>query len=241
MTLRVADLAASTRFYETVLATLGREPTHRADSLVEWDDFSIAQADAEHPPTARLHVGFAAPSRARVDEFWKAGTDAGHPDDGRPGPRPVYSESYYGGFLLDPDGNSAEAAHHDAVRTNGTVDHLWIRVADLEASKRFYTRVAPHAGFQRVADFPDRTRFSGGSGSFTVVDGTPSENVHLAFAVAVNGAVDTFFELLTEAGYRGNGAPGERPEYHDGYYAAYVLDPDGNNVELVNHNRHPPG
>ena len=49
--------------------------------------------------------------------------------------------------------------------------------------------------------------------------------------------MDAFHRAATEAGYRGNGAPGERPVYHPGYYAAFVLDPDGNNVELVNHNR----
>ena len=52
------------------------------------------------------------PSRAHVDEFWRAGTEAGYRDDGAPGPRPQYSPDYYGGFLLDPDGNSAEAVHH---------------------------------------------------------------------------------------------------------------------------------
>jgi catechol 2,3-dioxygenase-like lactoylglutathione lyase family enzyme len=49
--------------------------------------------------------------------------------------------------------------------------------------------------------------------------------------------VDAFHRAATDAGYRDNGRPGERPIYHSGYYAAYVLDPDGNNVELVNHNR----
>ena len=50
-------------------------------------------------------------------------------------------------------------------------------------------------------------------------------------------AVRRFYEETTAAGYRGNGEPGERPRYHAGYYAAYVLDPDGNNIEVVNHNR----
>jgi catechol 2,3-dioxygenase-like lactoylglutathione lyase family enzyme len=49
--------------------------------------------------------------------------------------------------------------------------------------------------------------------------------------------VGEFHAALTGAGYTDNGAPGERPVYHDGYYAAFVLDPDGNNIELVNHNR----
>ena len=65
----------------------------------------------------------------------------------------------------------------------------------------------------------------------------PTENVHLAFPAATNEAVDEFHRALTGAGYRDNGPPGEREIYHPGYYGAFVLDPDGNNVELVNHNR----
>ena len=59
----------------------------------------------------------------------------------------------------------------------------------------------------------------------------------MAFPVGENIAVDAFHRALTSAGYRDNGAPGERPMYHPGYYGAYVLDADGNNVEVVNHNR----
>jgi predicted lactoylglutathione lyase len=61
--------------------------------------------------------------------------------------------------------------------------------------------------------------------------------VHMAFPAAVNETVDAFHAVATGAGYRDNGRPGERPQYHPGYYAAFVLDPDGNNVEVVNHNR----
>ena len=59
----------------------------------------------------------------------------------------------------------------------------------------------------------------------------------MAFAATDNAAVDGFHAAAVDAGYRDNGAPGQRPVYHDGYYAAFVLDPDGNNVEVVNHNR----
>jgi catechol 2,3-dioxygenase-like lactoylglutathione lyase family enzyme len=72
------------------------------------------------------------------------------------------------------------------------------------------------------------------------VRGTPAEQVHLAFPVDENAAVEAFHRAATEAGYRDNGAPGERPIYHPGYYGAFVLDPNGNNVELVNHNRPAP-
>ena len=72
---------------------------------------------------------------------------------------------------------------------------------------------------------------------FSVVAGEPTERVHLAFPAAANESVEEFHRALVAAGYRDNGEPGERPIYHAGYYGAFVLDPDGNNVELVNHNR----
>jgi catechol 2,3-dioxygenase-like lactoylglutathione lyase family enzyme len=237
VTIRVSDRRASEEFYGAVLVALGLEPTSSHGHFAEWDDFSLTQADDEDPVTRRLHVAFAAPSREHVDEFWRVGTEAGHRDDGAPGPRPRYREDYYGAFLLDPDGNSAEAVHHAALRTDGGIDHLWIRVADVERSKRFYEAVAPHAGFRLRDDVTDRAQFVGSSGSFSVVAGTPTEHLHMAFPASDDETVDAFHRAAIDAGYRDNGLPRERPIYHAGYYGAYVLDPDGNNVEVVNHNR----
>jgi catechol 2,3-dioxygenase-like lactoylglutathione lyase family enzyme len=238
VTIRVSDRDASVRFYGLVLQTIGIEPTSTDEDFPEWDDFSLAQADEEHPVTRRLHIGFVAPSREHVDAFWRAGTQAGYRDDGAPGLRPQYSDDYYGAFLLDPDGNSAEAVHHGSLREGGNVDHLWIRVSDLDASTLFYELVGPAAGFRVGGEHADRTRFACMSGSFSVVRGDePTENVHLAFGATDNETVDRFHREATAAGYRSNGRPGERPVYHGGYYAAFVLDPDGNNVEVVNHNR----
>ena len=107
VTIRVSDLEASRRFYRTLL---GRDPV--GDEYLEWDDFGIAQADDEHPVTRHLHVGFAARSREEVDAFWRTGVDAGYASDGEPGLRPQYHPNYYGGFLLDPDGNNVEAVNH---------------------------------------------------------------------------------------------------------------------------------
>jgi catechol 2,3-dioxygenase-like lactoylglutathione lyase family enzyme len=237
VTIRASDREASERFYETVLRALGIEQAKSGGYYAEWDDFSLAQASGEKPVTRRLHIGFSAPSRELVDEFWRAGTDAGYRDDGAPGPRPQYGEDYYGGFLLDPDGNSAEAVHHGSARTDGRIDHLWIRVADVATAKRFYETVAPCAGFRLRRDLPERAQFTGIAGSFSVVRGEPTEHAHLAFPASDNATVDAFHRAATEAGYADNGAPGERPVYHAGYYGAFVLDPDGNNVEVVNHNR----
>jgi catechol 2,3-dioxygenase-like lactoylglutathione lyase family enzyme len=236
--IRVSDRAASEAFYTTVLQALGIEPTSRGEQYTEWDDFSLGQADAERPVTRHLHVGFVAPSREHVEAFWRAGTEAGYRSDGEPGPRPQYTEDYYGAFLLDPDGNSIEAVHHGSLRQGGNVDHLWIRVSDVDASTAFYETVGPAAGFRVGSELAGRTQFACVSGSFSVVAGEPvSEHVHLAFTADDDDTVERFHHDATAAGYRDNGAPGERPEYHAGYYGAFVLDPDGNNVEVVNHNR----
>jgi catechol 2,3-dioxygenase-like lactoylglutathione lyase family enzyme len=237
VTIRAADRRASEAFYELVLATLGIPKDYSNELGAEWEDFSMSPATEENPPTRGLHIGFVAPSREHVDEFWRAGTAAGHESDGESGPRPIYSEDYYGSFLVDPDGNSAEAVHHGGLRTGGWVDHLWIRVADLDASKRFYATIAPFAGFELRRDLPERGGFSGGNGSFSVLEGPPTEHLHMAFPAKDDATVDAFHAAAIEAGYRDNGPPGERTIYHPGYYGAYVLDPDGNNIEVVNHNR----
>jgi catechol 2,3-dioxygenase-like lactoylglutathione lyase family enzyme len=238
MTIRVSDRAASERFYDTVLAPLGIDRTYRTGTFSEWRDFSLAASDEANPPTRRLHIAFVAPSREQVEEFWRAGTEAGYADDGRPGPRPEYRNDYYGAFLLDPDGNSVEAVHHGALRRGGVIDHLWVRVADVTAAKAFYEAIAPYAGLRVADDTLDCVRFAGTSGSFSLVQGTPTENLHLAFPTDDDADVQSFHQAATDAGHRSNGPPGERRRYHPGYYAAYVLDPDGNNVEVVNHRRH---
>jgi catechol 2,3-dioxygenase-like lactoylglutathione lyase family enzyme len=215
LTLRVSDPEESGRFYDTVLATLGIRRTGAA----EWDDFALAPAPDDEPATRGLHIGFVAPTRAHVDEFWRAGTEAGYRDDGRPGPRRAYGPDYYGGFLLDPDGNSAEAVHHDSLRAGGAVDHVWIRVADVEASRRFYELVGGFAGF-RPEPRPGRVQFAGDEGSFSVLVGDhATRGAHLAFRAPDGDAVDGFRRAALAAGFRVDGAS--------------VLDPDGNRVELV--------
>ena len=105
-------------------------------------------------------------------------------------------------------------------------------------SARFYETIAPFAGL-RQQDREGRAQFAGaGAGSFSVLQGDHvTKSLHMAFAVSDDRTIDEFHRAALEAGYRDNGTPGERSVYHPGYYSAYVLDPDGNNVELVNHNR----
>ena len=238
VTIGAADRAVARAFYATVLAALGLEPADDP-AFVEWGDLSIAQAGDDRPVTTGLHLGVRAPDRARVEAFWRAGIDAGHPDDGPPGPRPQYAPDYFGAFLLDPDGNSAEAVTHGGLRADGTIDHLWIRVADLAATRRFYDAEAPHAGWRVVDEAPGLVRYSPGPrrGSMTLLEGEPTAPVHLAFPGPDPAAVAAFHSALTAAGHVDNGGPGERPEYHPGYVGAFVLDPNGHNVELVHHGR----
>ena len=234
----VSDLEASERFYRTVLGTLGIEPSQADAELVDWGHFALVPTDDDHPVSRGLHVAFFAPTRAGVDAFWQAGVDAGHRDDGAPGPRPEYGPDYYGGFLLDPDGNSAEAVNLDDERAPGQIDHVWIRVADLAAARRFYVAIAPHSGFAAHEDEPGRAHFRGPGATFSLVaGGSRTRNVHLAFPAVDDEVVRAFHATALEAGATDNGGPGERPAYHAGYYAAFACDPDGNNVEVVNHNR----
>jgi catechol 2,3-dioxygenase-like lactoylglutathione lyase family enzyme len=237
----VSDLAGSERFYRTVLSALGVEPIHADAQIVEFGDWDILATNPTHPGTRGLHVGFRARDRAQVDAFWQAGLDAGDRDDGAPGPREQYSPTYYGAFLLDPDGNSVEAVHGDrspAVAV-GRIDHLWLRVRDPQASRRFYATIAPHAGLRVTHDDADRVQLSGPDASFSLVrDDRPlTEHVHLAFPTHEDAPVRAFHAAALAAGYEDHGAPGERPAYHPGYYGAFVLDPDGHNIEVVNHNR----
>lgn len=239
VTIRVPDRTASERFFDLVLESLGIDTSYRTDAFTEWQDFMLARATGDHPATRGLHVAFAAPSRAQVEAFWRVGTAAGYHDDGPPGERPQYRSDYYGAFLRDPSDNSVEAVHYEARRKREQViDHLWLRVADLAASTGFYRVVGEAAGFRLGYEGGDRATFidTDTAASFSLVPGKPTENLHVAFA-GDDDAVRRFYAELVAAGHRGNGEPGERPRYHPGYYSAYVFDPDGNNVEIVNHHR----
>jgi catechol 2,3-dioxygenase-like lactoylglutathione lyase family enzyme len=117
-------------------------------------------------------------------------------------------------------------------RLGRLIDHVHLRVRDLAASKRFY------AAALRALGREDAIRE--GEGHFSAdelwieQDAANVSRVHLAFQTAGPDQVADFHAAALAAGGRDNGAPGERP-YHPGYYAAYVLDPDGNNVEAVFH------
>jgi catechol 2,3-dioxygenase-like lactoylglutathione lyase family enzyme len=112
------------------------------------------------------------------------------------------------------------------------IDHIHLRVADVAASKRFYGAVFEALGFPDVLQ-EGRGFFHADELFVDQADGYVTK-VHLAFQAPDRETVQAFHRAALAAGGRDNGGPGER-SYHPGYYGAFVLDPDGNNVEAVYH------
>ena len=118
------------------------------------------------------------------------------------------------------------------------VDHLTLPVADIAASRTFYAAVFGALGWreQHVEGMP--TWGPPGAEDFSIAQGAPPPaGMHLAFVAKSRAEVEAFHAAGVGAGGQDNGAPGIRTQYHAGYYSAYVLDPDGNNVEAVLHER----
>jgi catechol 2,3-dioxygenase-like lactoylglutathione lyase family enzyme len=238
VTLRVADLPAARNAFAALLDQLEIEQTTDTESFAVWGNFALTQTDEEHPIAERVHIAFIAPTPGHVDRFWQTGIDVGFTDDGPAGPRRVYADDYYAAFLKDPGGNSFEAVHRDGARPRGNIDHVAIRVNNVETATAFYSTIGVAAGLTIRRQAADSAMFSVGEsgGSLLLFAGRPTQNVHLAFS-GQDDNVRRFHGDATAAGYRSNGEPGERPRYHAGYYAAFVLDPDGNNIEVVDHHR----
>jgi len=234
--IRLPDLRAARAFYARTLELLDGPEPFEGGGFVEWNDFAIGQETAERPTTRHLHIGFRADSARQVDDWWHAMIELGHPDGGPPGPRPAYGPGYYGAFISDPAGNSVEAVNNGARRQPGVIDHLWFRTRSLEDASRFYEAVCPTVA-HTVERYEGRTQIRGSGATFSIVEGQPTENLHLAFEAPDRDTVDAFHRAGTQAGYASNGAPGERPEYHPGYYGAFLLDPDSQNIEAVFHDR----
>ncbi len=117
------------------------------------------------------------------------------------------------------------------------IDHVGLRVSDLNASIEFYKKSLAPLGYSILMEH----EISGvGFGrddkpSFWLKEGAPSGPIHIAFGCDKNEIVDEFHEVAITLGGKDNGRPGIRSEYHPTYYGAFVLDPDGNNVEVVCH------
>ncbi len=119
------------------------------------------------------------------------------------------------------------------------VDHVGLLVRDLEVSRRFYEAALRPLGFSILYRSEDGTAFGfEGADDFGINrSDAPTTGAHVAFAAESRGAVDAFYAAACATGGRDKSAPALHPEYHPGYYAAYVWDPDGNNIEAVHHDR----
>ena len=122
------------------------------------------------------------------------------------------------------------------------IDHVNLPVADLERSRAFYSAALAPFGYTVVYESDESLGFGVGDGGeddepFALRrSGTPHAGTRVAFTAGGPEQVDAFHREALAAGGRDNGAPGERP-YGDRYYAAFVLDPDGHNIEAVFHGR----
>jgi len=120
------------------------------------------------------------------------------------------------------------------------IDHVTVGVSDLARSREFYVRALLPLGFAQIGVWqegsPEIEFGLEEASDFAISTAYPTgAPVHVAFAADRREQVDAFYTAAIAAGGRDNGAPGLRPEYSDGYYGAFVLDPDGHNVEAVCH------
>jgi catechol 2,3-dioxygenase-like lactoylglutathione lyase family enzyme len=128
------------------------------------------------------------------------------------------------------------------------IDHTGVIVSDIARSKQFYLRALEPIGYQTLAEFPAEMTGStdvAGFGvppkpDFWIARGSPNvPPIHIAFRVDSRTLVEAFYRAALAAGGRDNGAPGPRPHYHEHYFGAFVLDPDGHNIEAVCHSPAP--
>jgi len=124
------------------------------------------------------------------------------------------------------------------------IDHSGVVVSDFEKSKAFYRAALQPIGYELLMEFPAAvTGHADVAGfgepqkpDFWISRGTANRPaIHIAFRVKSRALVDAFYAAALAAGASSNGAPGVRPHYHENYYGAFVLDPDGHNIEAVCH------
>ena len=117
-------------------------------------------------------------------------------------------------------------------------DHTGVIVGSFEASRRFYAAALAPLGYELLPEFHASVAGFGepGKPDFWIAQGEPNTpRIHVAFRADTRREVDAFYEAALGAGARDNGAPGLRAQYHPDYYGAFVLDPDGHNIEAVCH------
>ena len=121
------------------------------------------------------------------------------------------------------------------------IDHVVLNVRDLARSRAFYAAALAPLGYRVVLEHPAGAGFGAGPrADFWIGRRDPAATgTHVAFHCGTRTLVEAIHAAALRAGGRDNGAPGPRPDYHPDYYGAFVLDPDGNNIEAVCHERPP--
>lgn len=124
------------------------------------------------------------------------------------------------------------------------IDHAGFTVSDLSRARAFYAAALQPLGIEPVMEVTPEQTGGGAHVGFGVAGkpffwigdrGSPLSGVHIAFTAGSRAQVDGFYRAALKAGGKDNGGPGPRPHYHANYYGAFVLDPDGNNIEAVCH------
>ncbi len=117
------------------------------------------------------------------------------------------------------------------------IDHVTANVGDVDAAKQFYSQALAPLGYSVQAEFPGAAGFGTGEGipDFWISSTEERGATHIALSAPDRATVDAFHEAAIAAGGKDNGAPGIREHYHQNYYAAFVHDADGNNIEAVTH------
>jgi catechol 2,3-dioxygenase-like lactoylglutathione lyase family enzyme len=124
--------------------------------------------------------------------------------------------------------------------TDVTIDHVSLSVSDYAKAKKFYVETLKPLGVKVISEFPTEKGNAAGLGKMKPIlwisgGGKMKPRAHIAFTAASRAEVDAFYKAALASGGSDNGPPGLRPHYHKTYYAAFVLDPDGNNIEAVTH------
>ncbi len=124
------------------------------------------------------------------------------------------------------------------------IDHIGFGVSDYERAKTFYAKALAPLGITLVMEVTDEQTEDGqracgfgrsGKPEFWISAGKVSPHMHVAFTAQNRAEVEAFYKAALEAGAKDNGAPGLRPHYHANYYGAFVIDPEGHNIEAVCH------
>lgn len=242
----VEDFDKSRAFYAAVMPTLKAQPEFEFPGVIGFagpTGLSIAlQKCKEGAVVNKLHLAFRCQTPAEVSAWYEACIAAGAKDNGPPGPRPQYSPNYYGAFVLDPDGHNIEAVCHldkTALTPTLPLDHLIIPTENLAVAKDFYCKAMASVNAGHVAfEFPGFVGLASPGGMFASlhqVEGPVTNKLHVGFRVNNPLQVDLWYEAALAAGGKDNGKPGPRPAYGPTFYGAFVLDPDGHNIEACCH------